>query len=173
MEVIFLSRSGVRLFATLMASETSRDILRFYRPKDLGFGVSVRISALGNALSLISELRWYQRRYMRGVLIEIKEDTYCSLPVARDLYYDRSVSLHEFWPWRICLLIRDNRVCSTCEPGPEETGRSLAATQPQWERIYEVWVSEDELFVPWTLPESRDPAESFSEPGQMPEGRNL
>jgi hypothetical protein len=63
MNILLIQRDGVDLHHTLFASETSRMALRFYHPKKKPCGLCITVSTLGSALSLISELRWYLRRY--------------------------------------------------------------------------------------------------------------
>ena len=152
MEVIFLPKPGIRLYETLMASETSRDVLRFYQPVNCGYGVSVRVSALGNGLSLASELRWYLRRYMQGALFEIHDMTYCSLAVARSIYYERSVSPDELWPWRIFYRVNGSVIRGRTFPSPEERREEYETGSGEGDRIMEVWVEEEELVYPGSLP---------------------
>ena len=68
MNVFFLQRNGINLYQTLHASETSRNILRFYHPKEMVGGVTIPIDSLVSGLSLAGEMRWYIRRYMQDVL---------------------------------------------------------------------------------------------------------
>lgn len=86
MEIIFVPLDGIYLHRTLFNSETSRGILLFYKPEDLGFAVRVRTASLGAALSLVSELRWYVRRYMREVLFRINEGVYATHALAEEIY---------------------------------------------------------------------------------------
>ncbi|MBO5003553.1 hypothetical protein J6C36_04710, partial [Methanocorpusculaceae archaeon] len=73
MQVVCIAKPGVNLFQTLTDSETSRHILRFYRPEDMKYGVRVTVSTVSSALSLLSELRWYLLRYTTLALIEDTE----------------------------------------------------------------------------------------------------
>ena len=68
MNLLLIQKEGIDLFSTLLASETSRDILRFYRPERTDCGVVIPNSTLGGSLSLLSEIRWYIRRYVSSVL---------------------------------------------------------------------------------------------------------
>lgn len=56
MNVLLIQPEGVDLYATLLKSETSREVLRFYQPDRLAYGVRVRTASLGSALALVSEL---------------------------------------------------------------------------------------------------------------------
>ncbi len=71
MNILLIQRDGVDLHHTLFASETSRLVLRFYHPKKNSCGVYITVSTLGSALSLVSELRWYIRRYVKETLFEV------------------------------------------------------------------------------------------------------
>jgi hypothetical protein len=112
MNVLFLQRMGIDLYRTLLASETSRRILRFYRPESCPGGARVHVSSFGSALSLASELRWYIRRYMQDVLFEVAVDRYCTLGLARELYYDRDFTAREDWPFRRLYVIRNGNLIS-------------------------------------------------------------
>jgi hypothetical protein len=82
MHLLLIPREGVDLFHTLFASETSREVLRFYRPQQSGCGVVIRVISLGAALSLAGELRWYLRRYVAIALLEVETGRYCTLGYA-------------------------------------------------------------------------------------------
>ena len=112
MNVLFLQRSGIDLYATLLASETSRRILRFYQPVSFPGGVALHASSFGSALSLAGELRWYIRRYMQEVLLEVPGDRYCTIALARELYYDRDFTIHDDWPFRRLFVIQNGNLVS-------------------------------------------------------------
>ncbi|HET6580969.1 MAG TPA: DUF5804 family protein, partial [Methanoregula sp.] len=76
MNILLIQREGIDLHHTLFASETSRLALRFYLPKKKSCGVYITVSTLGSALSLVSELRWYIRRYVREVLFEVSPNVF-------------------------------------------------------------------------------------------------
>ena len=86
MNLLLVRKEGVDLYRTLLASETSRRILRFYRPDRVDCGVFIKSGTLGSALSLVSELKWYIRRYISIVLLEISGNLYCTLSFAQDIY---------------------------------------------------------------------------------------
>jgi hypothetical protein len=105
-----LQKEGVDLYSALLLSETSRRALRFYHPERIPAGIAVRISTLGSALSLVADLRWYVRRYMREVFFEVSPGIYCTHELAKEVYYDRSVILQPPWPYRRIIEIRDNAI---------------------------------------------------------------
>lgn len=94
MEILFVPLEGVALYQTLLSSETSRNILQFYNPENLGYAVRIRTASLGTGLSLVSELRWYVRRYMREVLFEMGEGFFATYALAEEIY-SRGSSIHE------------------------------------------------------------------------------
>ena len=75
MNILLIQREGTDLHHTLFASETSRLALRFYHPRKVPSGVYITVATLGSALSLVSELRWYIRRYVRETLFEVEKDS--------------------------------------------------------------------------------------------------
>ncbi len=135
MKILFLAKEDVDLFGTLQDSETSRGILRFYRPERLPYGVRIEVATLGIALSLVSELRWYVRRYMREVLFEVRDRIYCTHLLAREIY-EREVTLNEGAFPRHLYGIRQGRIDRILE-------FSAADLPPKgWEEmeeILEVW----------------------------------
>ncbi|NVO66348.1 DUF5804 family protein [Methanofollis tationis] len=82
MRLILVQRDGTDLYTTLFSSETSREILRFYRPEKTPYGVSVRVISLGAALALAAELRWYLKRYVALALFEMAPGRCCTLACA-------------------------------------------------------------------------------------------
>lgn len=105
MEILFVPQEGIPLYETLRESETSRGVLEFYRPENLGFAVRIRTSSLGAALSLVSELRWYVRRYMDEVLFMIRDRVYATRALAWELY-DRKLELKDPWECRYLYVFR-------------------------------------------------------------------
>ena len=98
MYLICIAKPGIDLEATLHASETSRHILRFYHPKNMKWGVRIEVATVSSALSLLSELKWYQMRYMSRTLIEDPEHgVYLTPRLAQSVYEDRTVVLSDVW----------------------------------------------------------------------------
>ena len=142
MNVLFLPREGVELYRELLSSETSRDALRFYRPVEKHGGVMVTMASLGSALSLASDLRWYVRRYTRDVLFEISAGVYCTHDLAREIYYDRTVSPGKGWKFRRVYVIHEDRLASV-EKVPPEKKEEFFGARPGEIRL-EVWCTADE-----------------------------
>jgi hypothetical protein len=144
MDVLFLGREGIPLYQTLLASETARAALRFYHPVEVPYGVIVRMASLGSALSLVSELRWYMRRYVRTVLFEIGSEIYCSLALATEVYYGRQIRLHAPWPYRFLYVIKDGAFAGVVPLDPESDPEHCRIDDRDADRVYEVWRSESE-----------------------------
>ncbi len=102
MNLLLIQRKDCDLYNTLLSSETSRNILKFYRPQKTQAGVLVRGTSLGSTLSLVSELRWYVRRYVECVLFEIADDLYCTHLLAQEIY-EREVRLQPECQYRMLL----------------------------------------------------------------------
>lgn len=109
MHLLLIPREGVDLFHTLFASETSREVLRFYRPRQSGCCVAIRVISLGAALSLAGELRWYLRRYVALALLEIEEGRYCTLDYATAIDH-REVDPDTPPPDRRYLVVENGRI---------------------------------------------------------------
>jgi hypothetical protein len=99
MNLIFIQKPGINLYQTFFDSETSRRILRFYRPVQLPYGVLVKGSSLAGMLSLAAELKWYIRRYVSLVIFEDEEGRHYSHELARAVY-SRELENVDDWPYR-------------------------------------------------------------------------
>ncbi|MCU0633006.1 MAG: DUF5804 family protein [Methanolinea sp.] len=145
MRVLFIPKEGIPLYQTLLASETSRDALRFYRPVQTPAGVQISMASLGSALSLASDLRWYVRRYMRDVLFELSDGVFCTRALAQDIYYDRAAILHTHWRFRRSYTLQSGCLVSDY---PFPTPRGMPAAHPHGETetgvVLEVWCTEEE-----------------------------
>ena len=145
MNILFIQRDGTDLHHTLFSSETSRLALRFYHPKKMPCGVYVSVSTLGSALSLVSELKWYIRRYVREVLFEIERGIFCTHQLAQDVYYERAVVLGANWKYRRLYGFRNGQMASAVvmSPGsiPEEYRQDIINVDV----TIEVWCRGDEV----------------------------
>lgn len=151
MNVFFLQRKGVNLYQVLYASETSRTILRFYQPKERPGGVTIPIESLVSGLSLAGEMRWYIRRYMQDVLFEFPGRNFCTLALARQIYYDREIKPEEDWPFRRLYTIRDGYLISAGPVTQEGTVCTAPIVSPDLTRFV-VWSTEQEYPGPLTSP---------------------
>ncbi|MDI6718944.1 MAG: DUF5804 family protein [Methanomicrobiales archaeon] len=146
MRILLIQNETVDLYAELVASETSRTILRFYRPGRVHCGVVVTTASLGSALSLISELRWYIRRYVREVLFEIAPGVYCTQALAEGVYH-RDVKLETPWPRRLLYEIVNGRLARTL---PMEAGTEVSD--------YAVGIADaSHMIEVWDVPEEAAP----------------
>ncbi len=134
MRLLFLPKEGLDLFQTLLDSETSRRVLRFYHPRRSPFGVAVEVATLSSGLSLVSELRWYVRRYVSGALFEVAPGRYATLALASQVYYGRELRLHEPWDVRRLLVARSGSL----ERLELEPGEDAAASEGA-DEVLEVW----------------------------------
>lgn len=147
MNVFFLQRNGINLYQTLHASETSRNILRFYHPKEMAGGITIPIDSLVSGLSLAGEMRWYIRRYMQDVLFEFPGRNFCTLALARQIYYDREIKPREEWPFRRLYVIRNGHLVSSEPITHGVTGRETPVFSPDLTRFV-VWSTEAEYLGP-------------------------
>jgi hypothetical protein len=147
MNVFFLQRNGINLYYTLHASETSRNALWFYHPKERPGGVVIPIESLVSGLSIAGELRWYIRRYMQDVLFEFPGGNYCTLALSRQIYYDREIKPENDWPFRRLYIIRNGHLVSA---EPVEQGVSVGDTSVYTPDItrFIVWCTEEEYLEP-------------------------
>jgi hypothetical protein len=145
MNILLIQRDGVDLHHTLFASETSRIALRFYHPKKKACGVYISVASLGSALSLVSELRWYIRRYIREVLFEVKKGVYCTHILATDVYYERTVALGDAWAFRRLYGFRHGQLISAVVMAPASTIEEYHQDIIGVDTMIEVWCTQEEL----------------------------
>jgi len=145
MNILLIQRDGVDLHHTLFASETSRIALRFYHPKKKPCGVYISVASLGSALSLISELRWYIRRYIREVLFEVKKGVYCTHTLASDVYYERTVALGSEWAFRRLYGFRHGQLISAVVMAPGSSVEEYHQDIIGVDATIEVWCTEEEV----------------------------
>jgi hypothetical protein len=157
-KILFIGKDEVDLFETLMNSETSRIILRFYEPRRYSCGVLISVSSLGIALSLVSELRWYVRRYMDEVLFEIQEGIFATYSLAREVY-ERDIRMNGEGIRRSLYRVRGGQIHRMTYSGPD------ASVQPS-----EGWSSTDEVLEVWSLEketaDTYDATDAVDEPGE-------
>ncbi len=161
MNILFLQRDGVDLHHVLFSSETSRLALRFYHPKKIPCGVSVSVSMIGSALSLVAELRWYVRRYVREVLFEIDTGIFCTHQLAQDVYYERAVVLGGSWKYRRLYGFKNGQLVSAVVMSPGSVADEYQQDIIGVDRTIIVWCREDE--VEDISLEDREPDLSFDE----------
>jgi hypothetical protein len=157
MRLLFLPKEGLDLFRTLLDSETSRRVLRFYHPRRSPFGVAVEVATLSSGLSLVSELRWYVRRYVSGALFEIAPGRYATHALASQVYYGRELRFHEPWDVRRLLIARNG----TVERVELEPGEGAAAFG-EADEVLEVW---DIAGLTGVSPTVLEPVPRETEPG--------
>ena len=145
MNILLIQREGIDLHHTLFASETSRLVLRFYHPKKRSCGVSITCSTLSSALSLVSELRWYIRRYVREALFELESGIFCTHRLAQDVYYERTAVLGPAWPYRRLYGFKNGKQVSTVIMSPGSTTDEYHQEYIGVDRTIEIWCTEDEV----------------------------
>jgi len=144
MKLLLVQREATDLYSTLLSSETSRNILRFYRPKRLDYGVSITCASLGSVLSLASELRWYLRRYVQEAIVEVSPQTFCTLALAEEIYQRREP--HEAdWNHKKRIGIREGAVAAVAWPGLESEPEDQPDIADGMDTVLDIWCSESEF----------------------------
>ena len=146
MKVLFLAKEGVDLYQTLLSSETSRHVLRFYHPKKLPCGISVNVASLGSALSLAGEMKWYRQRYMREMLFSLSPGSYATLALGREVYYEREATLEGEWGFRKLYGFRDGKLLSIIAMDPGIPLQEYHGHTPGMvDTLIEVWCMPEEM----------------------------
>jgi len=145
MNVLLIQREGTDLHHTLFSSETSRMALRFYHPVKKPCGVYVSCASLGSALSLVAELRWYIRRYVREPLFELEKGRYFTHQLAQDVYFERTAVLGPGWPYRKLYGFRDGKLVSSVPMAPGSTIEEYHQEYIGADRTIEIWCTEDDV----------------------------
>jgi hypothetical protein len=145
MNILLIQREDVDLHHTLFASETSRMALRFYHPLKRPCGVYISCASLGSALSLVQELRWYLRRYVREPLFELEPGVFISHQLAQDVYYERTAVLGTDWRYRKLYSFRDGKLVSSVPMAPGSTPGEYHQEYIGADRSIEIWCTEDDV----------------------------
>ena len=145
MNTLLIQRDGIDLHHTLFASETSRLALRFYHPKKVPCGVVISATSLGSALSMVSELRWYIRRYVKEVLFQLDKGVYCTQTLAQDVYYERAVVLGDVWKSRRLYGFRSGQLISAVVMTPGSSVHEYQQEVIGVDAVIEVWCRDDEV----------------------------
>ncbi|WP_321508426.1 DUF5804 family protein [uncultured Methanoregula sp.] len=145
MNILLIQKAGTDLHHTLFSSETSRLVLRFYHPKKKSCGVYISCSTLSSALSLVAELRWYIRRYVREPLFEWERGIFFTHELAQDVYYERTAVLSPGWKYRKLYGFKDGKLVSTVPMSPGSTLDDYHQEYAGVTHAIEIWCNEDEV----------------------------
>jgi hypothetical protein len=145
MNILLIQRDGTDLHHTLFSSETSRMALRFYRPQKKPCGVSLSCATLGSALSLVAELRWYIRRYVREPLFALEPGIYFTHQLAQDVYYERTAVLGPDWKYRKLYSFKDGMIISSIPMSAGSTPGEYHQEYIGADRSIEIWCTQDDV----------------------------
>ena len=145
MNLLLIQREGIDLHHTLFSSETSRLALRFYHPRKKPCGVYISCATLSSALSLVAELRWYIRRYVREPLFGLETGVWFTHQLAQDVYFERTAVLGPGWQYRKLYGFRDGKLISTVPMAPGSTIEEYHQEYIGADRTIEIWCAEDEV----------------------------
>jgi len=145
MNILLIQREGTDLHHTLFSSETSRMALRFYHPQKKPCGVYISCASLGSALSLVKELRWYIRRYVREPLFEWEPGIWFTHQLAQDVYYERAVVLGPGWKFRKLYSFREGKIVSSLPMAPGSEPEEYHQEYIGADRWIEIWCTEDDV----------------------------
>ncbi len=143
MNVLLIQSEGVDLYTTLLASETSRRALRFYRPDRLTYGIRIRTASLWSALALVSELRWYIQRYVQDVLFEPADGIFYSSALARQVY-ERDVRPSHPWSHRCLYRVANDRLIDLIWMEEGTRPESYSDRTERGDTLLEVWCTAEE-----------------------------
>lgn len=104
MNLLILSRPGIRIFQILRRSETAWHALQFYEPIEITVGLYIQVGSISAGLSLASDLRYFIRKYGVSHFFEIRPGIFCTPAIARGLYLDRNLPeshdvSNRYWLW--------------------------------------------------------------------------
>jgi hypothetical protein len=147
MDLLLFQREDISLLRVLLESETSRGVIRFYHPIAREWGIEISLTSLGSALALVSELRWYIRRYVGAVLFSVGDALYCTPAVARRIYDERELVELTGWPYRKRFHVAGSRLREG--PGPAgDPGRTfeVLCTEDEYSGATPLLPASDETF---------------------------
>ena len=105
----------------------------------------ISCGAISSALSLVSELRWYIRRYVREPLFEFEKGIWFTHQLAQDVYYERTAVLGPGWEFRKLYGFREGKLISQVMMSPGSTIDEYHQEYAGVDASIEVWCTEDEL----------------------------
>ncbi|WAI01020.1 DUF5804 family protein [Methanogenium organophilum] len=144
MKVLLIQKEGVDLHSTLLASETSREVLRFYHPKKTDWGVCIEASTLGSALSVVSELKWYIQRYVSQPLCLLSNGIICT-PAYAGIIYEREGSVHDSWDLEILYGIKYHTVMDRIVVTPDSAINDISEFSSDMDRTFRARCLIDDL----------------------------
>jgi hypothetical protein len=145
MNILLIQKEGMDLHHTLFSSETSRMVLRFYHPRKKPCGVYISCASLSSALSLVAELRWYIRRYVREPLFEFQPGIFFTHQLAQDVYYERTAVIGPGWKFRKLYGFRDGRIISSVPMSPGSVPDDYHQEYIGVDGSIEIWCTEDDV----------------------------
>ncbi len=143
MKVLLIQKEGTDLHSILLASETSRGVLRFYHPKKTDWGVCIEVSTLGGALSIISEIKWYIQRYVSQPLCLLSNGIICT-PSYAGIIYGREESVHDRWDWEILYGIKYHTVMDRMAVTSESALNNISEFASGMDKTFRARCSEEE-----------------------------
>ena len=144
MKVLLIQKEGTDLHSTLLASETSRGVLRFYHPQKTDWGVCIEASTLGSALSVLSELKWYIQRYVSQPLCLLSNGIICT-PGYAGIIYERQESVHDRWDWEILYGIKYHTILDRIAISPDSAINDISEFSSGMDRTFRARCSEEDL----------------------------
>jgi hypothetical protein len=142
MNILLIQQDNLDLYSTLAASETSRMTLRFYHPEKVSCGVLITTGSLGSALSLVSEIRWYIRRYCKEVLFGLTDGIYATKILA-DHVYQREIKLEPPWEARFLYVFQEGHLRMKVPMAPGTVRDNYADDIQMADQVLEVWSLEE------------------------------
>jgi hypothetical protein len=115
MNILLISRPGLRLLKTLHDSETAWDAVRFYGPVELTVGVLIQVSTVAGAISLASDLRYFLRRYTADHLFQMRPGIYFTPALAKNRYLTRTEVISDDWKYRLMYWIENGGKILRCK----------------------------------------------------------
>ncbi|NLV25615.1 MAG: hypothetical protein GXY48_00355 [Methanomicrobiales archaeon] len=145
MNLLIISRPGVRIYHELRKSETAWYALRFYDPLETPIGIYISIGSLSAALSLASDLKYFIRKYGIDHFFEVKPGLFCTSAVAKSKYLTRDNASGK-WPWKIYVQIDSNATINRYSTLPEN-GIIVVDGKTQGDYLIPVYCTEEEYVV--------------------------
>ncbi|MDD1724337.1 MAG: hypothetical protein LUQ07_04315 [Methanospirillum sp.] len=147
MNLLIISRPGIRIYQELRRSETAWHALRFYNPIEISVGILVPVNSLSAALSLASDLKYFIRKYGTDQFFGISPGTYCTLAVAKTRYLNReSPPVTNPWPWKFWYWVTpDGEISRRYHPFGQEHAEYEEINKCGYS--FEIWCNEPEFQV--------------------------
>ncbi len=141
MRLLIIGKPHINIFREFRQSETAFDAIRFYEPLESDRMITLSVPGLPNALSLISDLKYFIRKYSSFQFYEFEPEVFCTMALAKSWYQSRELSFQESWRWKYDFVLYPDDFILTVREDDKSEDKELVDEE---EQSYLVWCTPTE-----------------------------